>query len=62
MKKNQLVSVEETQGRRIKITYKNKQTQLIILYCQLSYLLKLALGTCISEYIIRSLIIVSYTL
>lgn len=62
MKKNKLVSVEETQGRRIKITYKNKHTQLIILYCQLSYLLKLALGTRISEYIIRSLIIVCYTI
>lgn len=60
MKKNELVEV--TQGRRMKITYKNKHTQLIILYCQLSYLLKLALGTHISEYIMRSLILVCYTL
>lgn len=62
MKKKERVSVEKTPGRRIKITYKNKHTQLIILYCQLYYLLKLALGTCISEYIIRTLIIVCYML
>lgn len=48
MKKKGCVSVEKTQGRRVKIIYKNKHTQLISLYCQLYYLLKLALGTCIS--------------